>query len=116
MALEDIQAICMKFPHVTEEVKWETHICYCVAGKIFIITAPDNSPVSASFKVDDEDFAELSETEGCKPAPYLAKHKWIQIDNIDRWGKKQWSSYLKKAYDLVAAKLPPKIRKQLNIK
>jgi predicted DNA-binding protein (MmcQ/YjbR family) len=30
--------------------------------------------------------------------------------------KKEWEKYLKKAYDIVAAKLPAKIKKQLGIK
>jgi predicted DNA-binding protein (MmcQ/YjbR family) len=116
MTIEDIQLACKKFSHVTEEIKWETHICYCVGGKIFIITNPDGSPVTASFKVNDEDFAELSEREGMKPAPYLAKYKWIYTDDISRMSKKEWGIYLKKAYDIVAAKLPVKIKKQLGMK
>jgi predicted DNA-binding protein (MmcQ/YjbR family) len=116
MSIENIQGICKKFPHVTEEIKWQTHLCYCVGGKIFIITNPDDSPVTASFKVSDEDFEELSEREGMKPAPYLAKYKWIYTDNISRMNKKEWEKYLKRAYDIVAAKLPAKIKKQLGIK
>ena len=115
MTIEDIQKLCKRFPHVTEEIKWETHLCYCVGGKIFIITNPDAIPVSASFKVDDEDFATLSEKEGFIPAPYLARYKWIYTDNINRASKKEWEFYLRKAYDIVAKKLPGKIKKQLGI-
>lgn len=116
MTIGDIQALCKKFPHVTEDVKWETHLCYCVGSKIFIITNPDGSPVTASFKVSDEDFIELSEREGFMPAPYLARYKWIHVDNISRFTKKEWTKYLEAAYKLVAAKLPAKTRKQLGIK
>ena len=116
MTIEDIQSICKKFPHVTEDIKWETHLCYCVGEKIFIITSPDASPVNASFKVNDEDFAELSEREGFMPAPYLARYKWIHVDDINRMNKKEWQRYLKTAYEMVAAKLPAKIKKQLGIK
>src|SRR5215510_3106509 len=111
MTIEDIQSICKKLPHTTEDIKWETHLCYSIGGKVFIITNPDGSPVTASFKTSDEDFAELSEREGCKPAPYLAKHKWIYVDNISRLKKKEWVVYLEAAYRLVAAKLPAKTRK-----
>ncbi|MBC7950012.1 MAG: MmcQ/YjbR family DNA-binding protein [Chitinophagaceae bacterium] len=115
MTLEGIEEICTRMPHVTADIKWETHVCYCVGGKIFIITNPENLPVTASFKVDDDDFGSLSEKEGCKPAPYLAKYKWIYIDDINRMSKKEWEKYLKKAHQIVAAKLPPKIKKQLGI-
>ncbi|HEY6504698.1 MAG TPA: MmcQ/YjbR family DNA-binding protein [Chitinophagaceae bacterium] len=116
MTIENIQTICKKFSHVTEDIKWETHLCYCVGGKIFIITNPDGSPVTASFKVSDEDFTELSEREGFMPAPYLARYKWIYVDNISRLTNKEWGKYLKAAYELVAAKLPAKTKKQLGIK
>ena len=115
MLVEDIQKICKKFPHATEDMKWETHLCYCIGEKIFIIISPDTSPVNASFKVDDEDFAELREKEGFIPAPYLARYKWIQVDNISRLSKNQWEEYLRKAYELVKVKLPMKKKKQLGI-
>lgn len=116
MTVEDIQKICKALPHVTEDIKWENHLCFCVGGKMFVVTNPDGMPANASFKADDEDFAELSEREGCKPAPYMAKYKWIYVDDISRLTKKEWSLYSKKAYELVAAKLPPKMKKQLGIK
>lgn len=116
MNIEDIQAICKKLPHTTEDIKWETHLCFSVGGKVYIITNPDGSPVTASFKVKDEDFAELSEREGFKPAPYLARYKWIYVDNINRFTKKEWAQYLEAAYKLVASKLPAKTKKQLGIK
>jgi predicted DNA-binding protein (MmcQ/YjbR family) len=116
MTIEDIQRLCKKLPMVTEEIKWENHLCYCVGQKMFVVTAPDSSPVSASIKVSDEEFVELSEREGCKPAPYMAKYKWIYMDDINRLTKKEWERYLKEAYQLVAEKLPVKTRKQLGIK
>src|SRR5215203_2414045 len=116
MTIEDIQAICKKLPHVTEDIKWETHLCFSVGGKVFIITNPDSSPVTASFKVSDEDFASLAEREGMKPAPYMARYKWIYADNISRLSKKEWQLYLQSGYQLVAEKLPAKTKKQLGIK
>jgi predicted DNA-binding protein (MmcQ/YjbR family) len=115
MTIEDIQRICKKLPSVTEEIKWENHLCYCIGQKMFVVTAPDSSPVSASIKVSDEEFAELAEREGCKPAPYMAKYKWIYMDDINTLTKKEWEKYLKEAYHLVASKLSAKTRKQLGI-
>src|SRR5215510_5662873 len=108
MTIEDIQAICKKFPFVTEDIKWETHLCFSVGGKVFMITNPDGVPVSASFKASDEDFEELPEREGFIPAPYMARHKWIYVDNIKRFNKREWTKYLDSAYHLVAEKLPLK--------
>ena len=108
MTLEAIQNICNSFPDVTEDIKWEDHLCFCVGGKIFIITSPSETPVTASFKVDPEKREELVEREGFKPAPYLAKHCWVWVDDISRLNHKEWKSLLQTAYELVKARLPKK--------
>ena len=113
MTIEEIQKICMAMPYVTEDIKWETHLCFCVGGKIFIITSPDDAPVNASFKVSDENFELLQEKEGCIPAPYLARYKWIMADDLNRFSSKEWKALLQEAYRLVYEKLPAKTRKSL---
>jgi len=108
MTIETLQAICKALPEVTEDIKWETHLCFNVGGKMFIITSPDSVPVTASFKASEEVFNELTEREGFTPAPYLARYKWVNVDDIKRLSKKEWQEYMEQAYNLVAAKLPKK--------
>lgn len=111
MTLEGIQQICRKLGEVTEDIKWGDHVCFNVGGKMFLVTAPDQSPVTASFKSSDEKFEELSEKEGCKPAPYLAKHKWVYVDDINRFSTKEWKEILELAYTIVKAKSAKKKKK-----
>lgn len=115
MSIEDIQVICKSLKGVTEDIKWEDHLCFNVGGKMFLITAPDMVPVSASIKVSDEVFDELSDREGFAPAPYLARYKWVWMDDIRHLSKKEWEVYIKSAYQLVAARLPSKTRKQFGL-
>lgn len=115
MTIEDIQAICKKLKGVTQDIKWEDHLCFNVGGKMFLITAPDAVPVSASIKVSDEAFDELSDREGFMPAPYLARYKWIRMDDLRRLSKKQWEGYIASAHQLVAEKLPAKTRRDLGL-
>ncbi len=115
MNVGDLQEICKKFPGLKQDIKWETHLCFNVGDKMFLITSPDEVPVTASFKTGDEDFEELSSREGFKPAPYLARGKWIYVDNIKRLSKKEWQYYLKEAHRLIALKLPVKTREKLKI-
>ena len=110
MEIEDIQKICRSFKGVTEDIKWEDHLCFNVGNKMFLITAPDKVPHTATFKVTDEDFELLPEREGFIPAPYMARYKWIYVDDINRFSKKEWEKYLKQSYDLVFAKLPLKVK------
>jgi predicted DNA-binding protein (MmcQ/YjbR family) len=108
--LEDLQAICRQLPDVTEDIKWQKDYCFCVGSKLFLVTCPDDMPVSASFKVTAEEFDELLEREGFSPAPYVAKHQWVALDNINRLNKKEWQYFINQSYQLVAAKLPKKKR------
>ena len=48
MTLDTIQKICKSFPEVTEDIKWENHLCFNVGGKMFLITSPDSSPSTSS--------------------------------------------------------------------
>lgn len=113
MTIEDIRNICLSLPGVTEDIKWETHLCFNIGGKIFLITDPDNVPVSASFKTNADEFEDMINRSGFIPAPYLARNKWVSVDDINRMNEKEWSVVLRLSYQLVLAGLPSKIRKQI---
>ena len=106
MTLEDIQKICRSLGNVTEDIKWEHDLCFSIGGKMFLVTPSDSMPVSASFKTDEETFGELTEKEGIQPAPYLARHKWVHVDDINRFSKKEWEQFIRQSHELVKAKLP----------
>lgn len=113
-SLEDIQKICLALPHVTTSIKWEDHLCFDIGDKFFLVTAPDHFPVSATFKVSDERFEDMSSLPGCKPAPYLARYKWVHVDDIARFSVKEWEEILETSYRLIGSKLPAKQRKALG--
>lgn len=116
ITIEEIQKICKNFKGMTEDIKWENHLCFNVGEKMFLVTAPDAVPNSASFKVSDEEFEELSQKQGFIPAPYLARYKWVHLDDINRLSKKQWEYYAQQSYDLISSKLPSKIKKTNRFK
>ncbi|HEY3430615.1 MAG TPA: MmcQ/YjbR family DNA-binding protein [Cyclobacteriaceae bacterium] len=114
MTIAEVREICISFPAVTEDIKWENHLCFNIGGKMFLVTSPDNVPVSASFKTSDEDFEALPNRAGFIPAPYMARNKWIFVDDINRFSKKEWESYLRKSYDLILSKLSLKFQKEIT--
>ena len=73
-----------------------------------MVTTPDNIPVSASFKTNGEVVNDLIERTGFKPAPYLAKHKWVFVDDISRLSKKEWQQFVRQSYNRILSKLPKK--------
>lgn len=114
MDIETIRSICQNFPGVTEDVKWGHDLVFSVGLKMFCVIGLEETPVSASFKVKDEEFEEMAARTGFKPAPYVAKYKWVLIDDIKRMKKTDWEHYLGQSYELVKAKLPAKVRKELE--
>jgi len=116
MTLDDIQAFCKKLPAVTEDIKWKRDLVFSVGGKMFCVMGLDESPTTASFKVTDEEFEEMCQRNGFKPAPYVAKYKWVWVDDINKMNKNDWNKYINQSYELVKAKLSLKVKKQLDLK
>jgi predicted DNA-binding protein (MmcQ/YjbR family) len=115
VSVEEIRKICLSFRGVTEDIKWENHLCFNIGDKMFVVTSPDNVPQTASFKASDEDFLELTSRKGFIPAPYLARYKWVFVEDIGLMNKKQWQTCLRSAYELIAEKLPKAKKKQLGL-
>ena len=115
MTTEDIQQICRALPSVTEDIKWEHDLVFSIGGKMFCVVGLDQLPVTASFKVTDEEFEEMSNRPGFKPAPYVAKYKWVFTEDIKKMKKTEWKQYIQQSYDLVKAKLPARLKKQLGV-
>lgn len=116
VTLEELRALCLEMPHVTEDIKWEEHLCFSVAKKMFIIISPDDVPVNASFKTSIEKFNELTELEGFQPAPYLGRYHWTYIHDISMLTEPEWKEIINEAYRLVFEKLPKKVQRELNEK
>jgi len=115
MNIEDIQTICRALPAVTEDIKWEHDLVFSVGGKMFCVVGLDQMPITASFKVSDDEFEEMCNRPGFKPAPYVAKYKWVFIEDIRKMKEKEWKKYIMQSYTLVKDKLSAKLKKQLGI-
>lgn len=114
MTLEALRQFCLSLPGVTEDIKWEEHLCFSVGEKLFIVTSPDAYPITASFKTTPELFEEYSAKEGFIQAPYFGKKQWLFIDNIERLPDDEWKMLLQTAYHLIFAKLTKKKQKEIT--
>jgi predicted DNA-binding protein (MmcQ/YjbR family) len=114
MDVEAIQSICEKFPSVTQDIKWGHDLAFSIGGKMFCVVSLAQSPISGSFKVRDEEFEEMSNWPGFKPAPYVSKYKWVLIEDVTKMKKSDWQKYLWQSYNLVKEKLPGKIKNSLD--
>ncbi|SFG70011.1 MmcQ/YjbR family DNA-binding protein [Pontibacter chinhatensis] len=115
MMIENLQELCKQLPGVTESIKWGHDLCFCVAEKMFLVVGLDKTPTSASFKVDKEEFEEMCNRPGFIPAPYMARYKWVMVDDLNRMQAQEWEQRVRKSYDLIAGKLPKKVRKEIGL-
>lgn len=113
MSIEFLRKYCGQFPGTTEDIKWDNDLCFCVAAKMYCVTALEG-PFKTSFKCDDEDFGSLTERDHIIPAPYMARNKWVMTEKASVLTKKEWELYVKKSYQLVASKLPKKTQKTIG--
>lgn len=104
---------CLSLKGVHEGIKWEDHLCFMVAEKMFCITGfNDNDGVS--FKVSPEDFALLTERDGIEQARYFARNQWVSVEKRNTLKLKEWKEYLEKSYLLVKSKLTKKQQKEID--
>jgi predicted DNA-binding protein (MmcQ/YjbR family) len=73
MNIEEIQNLCKQLPGVTEDIKWGSDLCFSVGGKMFLVAGLELSPVTASFKVTDEQFEEMSSKPGIQASSLYGK-------------------------------------------
>jgi predicted DNA-binding protein (MmcQ/YjbR family) len=114
MDVEALRKLCLSFPGVTEQIQWGDDLLFKVGGKMFVVTPLEPAPVCLSFKATPEAFVELTERPGVIPAPYLARAKWVALESRDAISSTELADLLRVSYELVAAKLPAKIRESLS--
>jgi predicted DNA-binding protein (MmcQ/YjbR family) len=117
MTPRQIDAFCMKLPAATRSVQWEGVIVFKVGGKMFAMIVPDDSgkPSDLWFKSAPEHFDALSRAKGFKPAPYLARAKWVALDDPKVLTDGEMKAYLKRAHAVIAAALPRKKQAELGL-
>jgi len=114
MDIEWIRRHCLSLPHTTEHVQWGSDLVFKIGGKMYAVMPTEPAPVWLSFKCSDENFADLVERPGIIPAPYLARAKWVALQNESAVSRAELGRLLGEAYELVLAKLPNSVRASLG--
>ena len=116
MTVDAIRKFCMSLPHATEQVQWVRDLVFKVGGKMFCVLnlEPERDETLMSFKVTDEEFVSLQETGGIIPAPYMAKNKWVALEDLNVLPSDELKRLLKQSYELVFAKLAKKTQAELK--
>jgi predicted DNA-binding protein (MmcQ/YjbR family) len=117
MTPKQIAAFCMTLRAATCVVQWEGVQVFKVGGKMFCLIAPaDHSVGRISFKSAPEHYDALSRSPGFRPAPYLARAKWVSVDDPKALTPAEMKAYLRRAHAVIADALPKKTQKELGFR
>src|ERR1700733_16151802 len=110
MNTDTIREFCLAFPQASENLQWGDDLCFKIGGKIFAMLGLDNPRLC--FKCSPETFAELTEREDIRPAPYVGRYKWVMLDRLDALSDNELEDSIRQSYEMVAAKAPKKVAKE----
>jgi predicted DNA-binding protein (MmcQ/YjbR family) len=114
MDIEWIRQHCLSHPHTTEQIQWGNDLLFKVGGKMFAGMPLEPARVWLTLKADPEEFPELIERQGIIPAPYLARAKWIAIENERALPRTEVFRLVSKSYEMVFANLTKKLQAELT--
>ena len=104
---------CLALPGVTLDHPFgDHHDAYRIGGKMFVMVGEQGG---VSFKVSDIAYEILTGSGKARPAPYLARAKWVNLPDPDAWDDAGLAEHLAIAHGIVAAKLTKKARAELGL-
>lgn len=108
---------CATLPHAESERKWENTLVFSVQRKMFALFLLDkrDKPIELWCKVDDDLFLSCTGQPGIRPAPYLARAKWIAIESTAMTDVAA-RDLLERARDIIFMKLPKRVQNELRAK
>ncbi len=108
-----IKRLCLSLPAATLDHPFgEDHDAYRVGGKMFCMVGAQGG---VSFKVSDIAYEVLTETGHARPAPYLARAKWVNLADPADWPDDELADHLATAHAIIAGKLTKKTRQDLGL-
>lgn len=104
---------CLALPGVTLDHPFgDHHDAYRIGGKMFVMVGAEGG---VSFKVSDIAYEVLTETGQARPAPYLARARWVNLPDPEAWDDEELAEHFAIAHRIVAAKLTKKVRAGLGL-
>ncbi len=114
MNAAQLRTLCLSLPGATETIQWGDNRVFKVGGKMFAISGYEDDSLY-SFKVDDDRFLELSDLPGFRPAPYLARAKWVQVDPASCvFPSEHLEDLVHEAYKIIFGKLTKKAQREIG--
>jgi predicted DNA-binding protein (MmcQ/YjbR family) len=116
MDAERLREYLLRLPHVVETMQWGANLVFwvgdkAIGGKMFaVLNLDDDHKAVLSFAAGPERCAELLETEGVFPAPYLARAHWVAIKDWRVFRSSELEDLLERGRRLIYDKLPKRTK------
>jgi predicted DNA-binding protein (MmcQ/YjbR family) len=114
MNIDWVRELCCGLAGATEQVQWGDDLVFKVGGKMFAVAPLEPGAAWLSFKSTHEEFAELTERPGIRPAAYLARAHWVSLESESALPRAEVERLVRQSYLLVLAKLPRKAQAKLT--
>jgi len=120
MNLAAFNSYCSQLPATTKVIQWGGAHVWKVGGKVFSIASHWGKDTSVeifkiSFKCSEFSFQILTEQPDIKPAPYLGRYQWVQLEQPDALTDVEAENYITEAHKIIVAKLTRAKRLELGI-
>jgi predicted DNA-binding protein (MmcQ/YjbR family) len=119
MDAERLREYLLRLPHVVETMQWGANLVFwvgdkAIGGKMFaLMNLDEDQRAVLSFAAGPERYAELLETEGVVPAPYLVRAHWVAIRHWGVFRTSELEELLESGRRIIYDKLPRKTRNVL---
>jgi predicted DNA-binding protein (MmcQ/YjbR family) len=116
MTPEAFDKACLALPGATLSIQWGNDHVFKVGGKMFAVRGEGVTLGGGiSFKASDVAFEVLTETGRARPAPYLARARWVHFPELPALDADEVADWLRTAHGLIAARLTRKLRAELGL-
>lgn len=117
MTRDEFDAFCSQLTATTHVIQWGNASVWKVGGKIFAICSRwgEGDAPRFSFKCSDISYSLLIQEEGMIPAPYLARAKWVQMEEEGALSDEDLKAYIVAAHKIIAGKLTKKTQIELGL-
>lgn len=116
MSPEAFDRACLALPGATLSIQWGDDHVFKVGGKMFAVRGSGVTlGGGVSFKASDVAYEVLTDSGRARPAPYLARAKWVHFGHLSELDAEEVRDWVTTAHGLVAAKLTRKVRAELGL-
>lgn len=117
MTRDEFDKFCSSLKATTHVIQWGNASVWKVGGKIFAICSSwgVDGGERIAFKCSDLAYEILSEQPGFRPAPYLARAKWVQLVDPQAMSADELKAQIEAAHTIVASGLTKAVKSQLGL-